>query len=285
MEIFTVDAFTNKPFGGNPAAVCVTRSGQPSLEPAIMQKIAAEMNLSETAFVSTLTPGEDVTSSSVFSLKWFTPKCEVSLCGHATLATAAVIFQSLKNPHSQLTFHTLSGELKAVRSDSDTKIYLDLPLAETEPQDKEEILGLIKLTVGDLPFIDCQYSVQTRKLLIRLSDEVTCSQLQGINPNTDAMITAHNGKIRGVIVTLKSNDEYYDFFSRYFAPWVGIPEDPVTGSAHTVLGPYWSKQLNKKTMNARQCSPRGGDMIVTVEDDRVLLAGSACIVMHGQLYL
>ena len=119
--------------------------------------------------------------------------------------------------------------MKAVRSDSDNKIYLNLPLAETEPQDKGEILELIKLTVGDLPFIDCQYSVQTRKLLIRLSDEVTRSQLQGINPNTDAMITAHDGKIRGVIVTLKSYDGYYDFLSRYFAPWVGIPEDPVTG--------------------------------------------------------
>ena len=169
-------------------------------------------------------------NASSFSLKWFTPICEVSLCGHATLATAAVIFNSFKNPNQELTFSTLSGELKAVRGPEGEGICLDLPLADTEPEDPKEIKELLKTVVGELPIADCKYSPRTRKLLVRLDDRVTRNQLEALCPNTDGMVAAHSGKIRGVIITVKSTDDVkYDFLSRYFAPWVGIPEDPVTG--------------------------------------------------------
>lgn len=189
--------------------------------------------------------GEDVTIASQFNLRWFTPICEVNLCGHATLATSAVIFNSLNNPNQRLTFSTLSGDLLAVkvggfndetgsgnitpRGSGGCKISLDLPLAETEPQNIEPITELIKIMIGDLPLADCRYSPKTKKLLLHLNDTVTRAQLESIKPDTVAMVTAHSGKIRGVIVTVKSHDVGYHFMSRYFAPWVGIPEDPVTG--------------------------------------------------------
>lgn len=183
--------------------------------------------------------------SSQFNLRWFTPKCEVNLCGHATLATSAIIFNSFNNPNQRLTFSTLSGDLLAVKvggSSGDTgsdnitprgsggcRISLDLPLAETEPQTMEPITKLIQIVIGDLPLSDCRYSPKTKKLLLRMNDTVTRNQLESIKPDTVAMVAAHCGKIRGVIVTVKSHDSKYHFISRYFAPWVGIPEDPVTG--------------------------------------------------------
>ena len=181
---------------------------------------------------------ENAGTASVFSLKWFTPICEVNLCGHATLATAAVIFNVFKNPNRELTFKTLGGDLKAVKvagskddgtGSSDDEICLDLPLAETVTQDQEPIKELISSVIGDLPLTDCRFSNERKKLLLRLADTVTRGQLEAMRPDTSAMVTAHTGKIRGVIVTVKSTEEKYDFLSRYFAPWVGIPEDPVTG--------------------------------------------------------
>lgn len=181
-------------------------------------------------------------TASSFLLKWFTPLCEVNLCGHATLATASVLFNSYHNTNTQLSFTTLSGELKAIKSGSDditstpvgSGISLELPLADTEPQDPSLIDPLINTVIGNLPVNDCRYSIKTKKLLIRLSDTVTQSQLELLRPNTSNMMLTHNtGKIKGVIVTLKSEGGAYDFLSRYFAPWVGIPEDPVTGQCPT----------------------------------------------------
>ncbi len=201
-------------------------------------------------YIFSFNPNDVITSTSVFNLKWFTPVCEVNLCGHATLATAAVIFNCFKNPNSELVFRTLSGELKAVRATTDSEgdhnprgseadstagsdnigIQLDLPFADTEAQDRKPIEQLIKLVIGDLPLVDCRYSIKTKKLLLRLADSVTRVQLQSLAPDTNAMVAAHSGKIRGVIVTVTAAKRSgYDFLSRYFAPWVGIPEDPVTG--------------------------------------------------------
>ena len=222
--------------------------------------------------------------SSDFKLRWFTPQCEVSLCGHATLATAAAVFHVLGNPNEQLRFQTKSGLLRATR-DGDN-ITLDFPLNPCTPEDPSPLQELIKLTVGGLPLADVQYSASMGKLLLRLSDATSKSELEALNPDTPAMMGAHKGTIKGVIVTVKGSGDY-DFFSRYFAPWVGIPEDPVTGAAHTVLASYWSSELGKSEMLARQCSKRGGDVRVTVgrEPGRVYLAGKAYIVMQGKLYL
>ncbi|XP_013415993.1 phenazine biosynthesis-like domain-containing protein isoform X1 [Lingula anatina] len=291
--LYTVDAFTNKPFAGNPAAVCLVKHDQ-VLDDETMQKLATEMNLSETAFVRTLSATEDFQSGSRYGLRWMTPTIEVALCGHATLASAAVLFFCLNNPSPELTFVTLSGELKARRCDP--FVSLDLPLNSCEPETVNDAEELIKLTIGGFAVKELQHCAHTKDLLILLEENVTRLQLESMQPHVDQMIATHNtGRIKGVIVTLggsegngcvDSNGKVYDFVSRYFAPWNGIKEDPVTGSAHTVLSSYWSKKLGKKALYARQCSPRGGDLKIQVRDDgRVDIAGEAAIVMSGNIFI
>ena len=180
-------------------------------------------------------------------------------------------------------FNTLSGKLTA-KSDGEY-IGINLPLAvDVSPNSREEIEDLLSLTVGDLPIRDLQYSASTKKLLVRLNDIVSIEQLKSLKPDATALLASHSGKIRGIIVTVKGKEDY-DFVSRYFAPWNGIPEDPVTGSAHTVLAAYWKGELKKNEMSACQCSKRGGELKIEVcPNDRVLLSGQACIVMSGKIY-
>jgi len=282
LDISIVDAFSAKPFGGNPAAVCIIPNGV-SLSDKEMQQIAAEMNLSETAFLS-CEHGTTLQTGREFDLRWFTPTCEVPLCGHATMATSAVLFKQYLNSNKELLFHTLSGELSA-KIDGEL-IGINLPLAvDVSPTSRETIEDLLSLIVGDLPIQDLQYSASTKKLLVRLSDVVNVKQLKSLNPDTTALLASHSGKIRGVIVTVKGEKDY-DFVSRYFAPWNGIPEDPVTGSAHTVLAAYWSRELKKNKMFAHQCSKRGGELKIEIcTNDRVSLSGHVCIVMYGKIYL
>ncbi|NXX42515.1 PBLD protein, partial [Tricholaema leucomelas] len=278
IPVFTVDAFTNRPFAGNPAAVCLLEN---DLDEELHQKIATEMNLSETAFIRKLHPGDDFTKSSCFGLRWFTPANEVPLCGHATLASAAVLFHTQKNTNSVLTFMTLSGELKA-RQVGD-HIVLDLPLYATYPQVSENA------AVGDMIVQDLRYSPDTKKLLVRLSDTYDRSVLEELQVNAQHFLSAEKtGKVKGLILTLKgkSNGKQkgHDFYSRYFAPWYGVLEDPVTGAAHTVLSSYWSEQLGKKEMLAFQCSRRGGELKISLRNDgRVDIAGQTAIVLKGNL--
>ncbi|KAH0623509.1 hypothetical protein JD844_006336 [Phrynosoma platyrhinos] len=284
ISIFTVDAFTDKPFHGNPAAVCLLED---ELEESWHQKIAKEMNLSETAFIRKLHPTDDFSKSSRFGLRWFTPTNEVPLCGHATLASAAVLFLNKKNVNSTLTFVTLSGELNARQADN--HIILDLPLYFTSPQDFKDVEELVKAAVGDMNVQDVRYSPDTKKFLVRLSDTYKRSDLEKLKVNAEQLLLAEKtGKIKGVIVTLKGDGygkhESYDFYSRYFAPWYGVSEDPVTGSAHAVLSSYWSQQLGKKEMCAFQCSARGGRLkILLRQDGRVDIAGQTAIVLKGSL--
>ena len=287
LETFVVDSFSAKPFAGNPAAVCLIRRDLAErVDDVIMTKIAAEMNLSETAFVV-----EDAQSSfdsgSEFGLRWFTPTVEVNLCGHATLATSAILFHRLGNPNSELRFRTKSGMLKATRS-NEQEMTLDFPLNPcTHIEDTTHLQPLITSTLGHTPLHDVQYSPSTKKLLLRLSDNITRTELEDLKVDPQAMksVPQSEPQVKGVIVTIKGREEY-DFLSRYFAPWVGIPEDPVTGAAHTVLAAYWSQELGKKQMFARQCSARGGDIRVEVsENNRVYLSGKAYIVMEGRLKL
>jgi len=276
LPIFTVDAFTDKPFGGNPAAVCLEEQ---ALTDNVRQQIAKEMNISETAFVSKLSASQDFQKDNRFGLRWFTPTNEVPLCGHATLATAAVLFAN-GNCSEVLEFETLSGVLYARRG---SRITLDLPVNQPAPTDLSR--NLVKAVIGDIPFQDVQFSQTTKKLLIRLKDGTDRSVLESISPVQGELFAASplGGPVGGVIVTLLGTAPYH-FYSRYFAPWNGILEDPVCGSAHTVLAPYWGKVLGKKELFAYQCSRRGGELWLTLrEDGRLDLAGHACLILRGRI--
>ncbi|NXK63753.1 PBLD protein, partial [Sylvietta virens] len=285
IPIFTVDAFTNRPFFLNPAAVCLLEN---DLDEDLHQKIATEMNLSETAFIRKLKPGDDFTKSSCFGLRWFTPANEVPLCGHATLASAAVLFHVQKNTNSVLTFVTLSGELKA-RQVKD-HIVLDLPLYTAYFFFSQNFIHdrlSRKISVGDMIVQDVRYSPDTKKLLVRLSDTYERSVLEDLKVSAQRFLSAEKtGKVKGLILTVKGNSsgKGHDFYSRYFAPWYGVLEDPVTGSAHAVLSSYWSEQLGKKEMLAFQCSRRGGELKISVRSDgRVDIAGQTAVVLKGNL--
>lgn len=295
IPIYHVDAFTDEPFRGNPAAVCLLEQ---QYEDTILQSVAAEMNLSETAFLYPLEQ-KPLKESSIFSLRWFTPKVEVPLCGHATLATAAVLFYDIGISTNEITFETKSGKLIAKRDKNG--ILLNFPIDVLIPINPSQ--ALLK-AIGIAEFRDISsatenrvgrnftsksmlqsisYAKRTKQLLIHLSSE---EAVKNLRPNFELMCsTDTNENICGVIVTSRGHHPY-DFVSRYFAPWVGVNEDPVTGSAHTILALYWSKILGKREMLAYQLSRRGGKLIVRLSsNDRVDLIGNAVIVSKGRLYL
>ncbi|CAM1302346.1 PBLD (predicted) [Pycnogonum litorale] len=298
LPIFTVDAFTKLPFSGNPAAVCLLEK---KISDDLMQNIATEIKLSETAFLQKIEPVvshvknvEKFETSNNFNLRWFTPTHEVALCGHATLSTAAVLFFRMNNTNAEINFHTLSGCLTAKRKNEG--ITLDFPLNPPVSLNFDELEAnvrkLIDISRCNLNVSEVLLSKETKKLLLRLSDNVTRKELENINPSTTEMMKVYSDdQIMGVILTLQGNKEngscdkngeMYDFVSRYFAPWHGIDEDPVTGSAHTVLAGYWATTLGKSNMYARQCSKRGGEIRLQVKDDgRVYISGEAVIVMEG----
>ena len=274
IPIYQVDAFTEEPFRGNPAAVCLL---QRQYDDKVLQFIAAEMNLSETAFLRNQTD-KQLDSSGFFSLRWFTPKTEVPLCGHATLASASVLFDGLKTSAQEIIFETKSGELTARKEEN--SIVLDFPRNESVPTDPDK--DLLK-AVGIVKFKSAQVSENAKKLLIHLWNE---ESLLGLKPDFESMRSIHTfDDIQGVIVTSEGHPPY-DFTSRFFAPWIGIDEDPVTGAAHTVLAPYWSKILGKQEMLAHQASSRGGEMKVRLRpNNRVDLIGNAVIISKAELFI
>lgn len=261
IPISIVDAFTAEPFAGNPAAVCLLP--EPASE-AWMQAVAREMNLSETAF---LVPGEGS-----FGLRWFTPACEVDLCGHATLASAHLLWlDGWLAPGEDARFDTLSGRLTARRL-ADGWIAMDFPAEPAEPVEPPP--GLLE-TLG-LP--GALWTGRNRlDWLIELADD---QAVLAVAPDfrTLARIDA-----RGVMVTARAASPDHDFVSRYFAPAYGIDEDPVTGSAHCCLGPYWAAKLGREEVTGRQVSARGGIVRVTPRGGRVILSGQAVRVMKGEL--
>ncbi|XP_074522215.1 phenazine biosynthesis-like domain-containing protein 1 [Halichoeres trimaculatus] len=285
IPVFTVDAFTNLPFKGNPAAVCPLLH---ELTEDLYQKIAAEMNLAETAFITRINPTDTFTTGSRFRLRWFTPTNEVNLCGHATLASATVLFQYEKNQNPVLVFETKSGELTVTKQGE--QYIMDFPLNPPTQEDPKEFRDTIKAAVGDHPVQDVCLSSSTNKLLVRLADSCDRSVLTSLTVDPAALLSSErSGRVKGVILTMKGSPDCqpgYDFYSRYFAPWNGIPEDPVTGSSHTVLGSYWSKKLGKKKLLAYQCSSRGGELELEVRDDgRINIAGQAVFVLQGTIKL
>lgn len=259
IPLFQVDAFTNKPFAGNPAAVCLLE--QPA-EADWMQAVAAEMNLSETAFVWR--------KENNLGLRWFTPTIEVDLCGHATLATAHILWQEGWLAAGETAcFHTNSGVLTAVQSEGG--IVLDFPVAQAEPTTEPEgLLQALGISNGQVFCNGVDY-------LVQMDDETA---LRGLQPDFTALKQL---KTRGVMVTAVSSQPEYDFVSRFFAPAAGINEDPVTGSAHCTLTPFWAERLGKTHLRAFQASTRGGELELEWRGDRVLIAGSAITVCKGEL--
>jgi PhzF family phenazine biosynthesis protein len=259
VPIFQIDAFAVGPFTGNPAAVCLLEK---EADADWMQSVAAEMNLSETAFVAPRTDG--------FELRWFTPVAEVDLCGHATLASAHLLWETGRLAEADTArFHTRSGLLTAVRVDD--WIELDFPATPAEsiepPPGLSDLLGSVPKFVGRSRF----------DLLLELTD---AEELRDLNPD---FVGLSSLPVRGLIVTAKSDVPEYDFLSRFFAPAAGINEDPVTGSAHCALAPFWAERLGKTEMTAYQCSPRGGVVKVKLAGERVLLRGKAVTVLRGEL--
>lgn len=290
LPMFLVDAFAKQAFSGNGAAICPLNFQQ-VVPDDVKQKIANEMNLSETAYISVIDENETFEKGKCFGLRWFTPTCEVSLCGHATLASAAVLFSVYNNPSPVLEFQTASGLLKAKKLPGG-RIEINLPAYESTPVDMKKYEAVVKAAVGSLPYEEVVLSA-SKKLVVRLKDTITRQQLQELKPS-DSELLAAAPDIIGIIITLKGSgsddcvdDEgnKYDFISRYFVPWLGVSEDPVTGSAHSVLAPFWSKILNKNELYARQCSPRGGDLRIQLMEDRVAISGHACIVVRGQIHV
>lgn len=272
IPLYHVDAFSKKPFAGNPAAVCLLEE---TVEDSVLQSIAGEMNLSETAF---LLERKSVVKECLYSLRWFTPRTEVDLCGHATLASAAVLFYDVGVSAAEISFETKSGILTAKREDDG--ILLNLPSYVIAPVDPNyELLD----AAGIIDFESVYYSRKSRDLLVLMKEEEAVRNLKPDFDRLKALKTSE--KIQMIIVTAKGQVPY-DFVSRCFAPWVGINEDPVTGAAHAVLAPFWSEILNKKEMQAFQASERGGELTVKIlTPHRVGLVGSAVIVSKGQLQL
>ena len=259
VKIYQVDAFADELFKGNPAAVCIMPESRGD---AWMQSVAQEMNLSETAFLHN--------QDDDYSLRWFTPEVEVELCGHATLASGHILWETgLLKPQEQARFQTLSGLLTAERNGDE--IVLNFPATPEEPAEAPpglaEGLGIVPLYVGKNKF----------DYLVEVESEAVVRNLQ---PDFGKL-----GEIavRGVMVTSASESPEIDFVSRFFAPGSGIPEDPVTGSAHCCLGPFWSARLGKDELTAYQASERGGFIRVQVAGERVNLGGKAVTVMRGEL--
>jgi predicted PhzF superfamily epimerase YddE/YHI9 len=258
-RIIQVDAFTDRPFAGNPAAVCLLE--RPAEEPWL-QAVAREMNLSETAFLHPEAGGH--------RLRWFTPAVEVDLCGHATLASAHVLWEDGHlDPDRPARFLTRSGPLSAVRRGSE--IEMDFPARPPEaapvPPGLPEALGAEVEWVG-LNGMDC---------LAVLASE---AEVRGLAPDLTRLAAV---PVRGVIATAPSADPAFDFVSRFFAPNAGVPEDPVTGSAHCALGPYWGERLGKSELVGFQASARGGVVGVGLRGSRVLLRGRAVTVLRAEL--
>ncbi len=254
---YQVDAFSTRVFAGNPAAVCPLDSW---LEDELLQAIAAENNLSETAFF--------VPTANSFKLRWFTPTVEVDLCGHATLATAHVLFTELGYSEPSITFATRSGDLVVTRRDD--LLTMNFPAQRLQPCAVSQALCV---ALGQRPS-----EVWAGDIYMAVFDSE--ATIRSLTPNMERL---RELDLSCVIVTAPSTT--VDFVSRFFAPQVGVPEDPVTGSAHCKLTPYWAAKLGRNTLHARQVSQRGGDVYCELLGDRVLLSGHAVTFMRGEIFV
>lgn len=260
IPIYQLDAFTDRPFGGNPAAVCLLDGWLPD---AMLQAIAAENNLSETAYL--------VPEGAGWEIRWFTPKAEVDLCGHATLASGGVVFRHLAPEADRVVFRSRhSGELPVSRAGE--TLYLDFP---ARPPKSVPVTDAIVDALGARPVA----AALSRDLYAVFEDAET---VRALAPDIDALRSLNDFAV-GVTAPGTGQDADVDFVSRFFAPHHGIPEDPVTGSAHSTLVPYWAERLGKTAMRARQVSARTGELQVELRGDRVLIGGQVVEVIRGTL--
>ena len=258
-KLYQVDAFTDAPFKGNPAAVCLLEGPETD---AWMQSVASEMNLSETAFL--------LPEGNGWRLRWFTPKTEVDLCGHATLASAEVLFETQPTLRGNpISFQTRSGELLARWTSEGVE--LDFPAMDYEPW---KISPDIESVLGFTP-VNAVYS--GNYFLFEAQDEALIRQAE---PDYVAL---EKLPMPEVIITAASKDPEFDFISRFFAPQLGVDEDPVTGSAHCLLAPYWAEKMDKQVFDAFQASPRGGRLHLSLKGDRVLITGKAKFIFTAEL--
>lgn len=259
IPIFQVDAFTKRRFAGNPAAVMLLER---FLDDAVLQQMAAENNLAETAFL--------VLDAGDYFLRWFTPTTEVPLCGHATLASAAVVMERLQPSRTKVVFHSISGPLTVTRTEAG--YIMDFPARYPErvdmPIGMADVLGAIPIEVAADAF----------NYLVLLG---SAQAVRELSPDIAAIARMDRG---GLIVTAPG-DNGYDFVSRYFAPAKGIPEDPVTGGAHCGLAPYWAKRLNKKSFRAYQASKRGGEILCRLVGERVEMEGACVFYLEGEVLI
>ena len=267
IKTYIVDSFTSEPFKGNPAGVCLTDS---SIEDDSMLLVAKELGLSETAFVTH-------NEGNTYNIRFFSPVMEIPLCGHATLASAKVIFE--RNPELKKIIITNVQGIELAIERVQTDILMKFPIYSTKPSEAPtpllDALGLTSLK-------NVEFNSETNILLIEIEDS---AQLRSLRPDFESLKKSHN-TINGVLVTSISKQKGFDFESRYFWPWSGTNEDPVTGGTHTFLTPYWAKRLKKKKMNSFQCSERTGQMEVEIQDEHwFTIRSDARIVFEGTLRL
>lgn len=267
MRTYIVDSFTNEVFKGNPAGVCILNN---DLEDDLMLKIAQELNLSETAFIKALDANHK------YSIRYFSPKMEIPLCGHATLASSKVIFNN--SDIKEIGFTTVQNINLNVLSSKD-EIVMEFPVYDT-------ITASVSKTVlealGIATVINCEYNKETNILLLEIPSQFHLSELR---PDFEVLYKSHD-QINGVLVTASSDKDDYDFHSRYFWPWSGTNEDPVTGATHTFLAKYWGKRLKKNKLKSFQSSSRSGFMdLELIDENNLLIKGQAVIVLEGDLII
>jgi PhzF family phenazine biosynthesis protein len=265
MKTYFVDSFTNQKFKGNPAAVCIADT---NLDDTTMQSIATEIGFSETAFIKQI-------SGDTYGIRFFTPKIEIPICGHATLAASKILFDT--TACDSIKFLNCNNvELFAEKAGN--KIKMQFPVYDTEeievPQKMSDALGIAEI-------VNKRYSPINKIILIEIK---TAPELSNLKPDFTALINSHTG-INGVLVTAISDSEKYDFHYRYFWPWAGTNEDPVTGGVQTFLTKYWAMKLNKTKLNAYQSSLRTGTMSTELSEDKVFILGEAVTLLEGQFIL
>lgn len=266
IKTYTVDSFTDQPFKGNPAGVCLPEE---KLSEELMLTIAKELGLSETAYVQKIEGNEK------YSIRYFSPVMEIPLCGHATLASAKVLFEKEESLES-ITFVTIEG-IELVVTKMGEQIRMKFPVYETIPS---EIPPALLRALGIKEVINVVYNKETNILLLEIKD---AEIIQNLQPDFAALVKSHD-TINGVLITAPSNKDNYDFESRYFWPWSGTNEDPVTGGTHTFLTKYWSERLGKKKMKSFQCSKRSGFMEVElINDSEFTITSQAVIIFEGTL--
>ncbi len=267
IETYIVDSFTNEPFKGNPAGVCITTE---QLEEIEMLKIAKELGLSETCFVGVKNHNGE------FPIRYFSPIMEIPLCGHATLAASKVLFE--KNKSSTITFKNIQGLTLPVKKEGES-INMEFPIYDTSPQEApQKLIDALGLT----EILNSEYNSETNILLLEIESSLTLKEL---TPDFNKLVKSHS-QINGVLVTAASENKNFDFESRYFWPWSGTNEDPVTGGTHTFLAKYWSTRLNKMKMMSFQCSKRTGFMEVELlNNEKMKIKSKAQIILRGVLTL